>query len=245
MPNRLPHILFSVLVFSFCSPAFAYFQMDLLKNKNTIAKESSRWTLSDWLAQKNRASILDQWLALHHQVQTFEFIPAAAFEQLKTTTPASDGSQSSVNAEAQSYSLEMYLSLLALRGDYRVDINHLETYSGAVGLRLLGVSAQTTSLVSRFGWETRQDLKLNEVWHSRYLEGELQIYLAQSFGLTGSYRSYFQQASNQGNVLKGSLFTSGLFLESGILRLFANYLQERVEPNKSRQGLTAGLKLFF
>ena len=67
MLQRLSLMLVAILSLN----AHAYFQMDFMKNK-TQARATSRWTLADWLAQKKKMALADQWLALHSSSNWFD-----------------------------------------------------------------------------------------------------------------------------------------------------------------------------
>ncbi len=231
------------------SPAHAYFQMDFLKNKNT-AKATSQWTLADWLQQKSKSRLADQWLAMNRaQGNLFEINLAGGHNEYKVKTgPLS----AAVDHNSQSYQLDLYISILNLSGEYEKTDNDLESYSGAAGLRLLGSSSQTTNLIARYGLRQLRDLNSQEEWKNTFAEAQLQLYVISAFGLQGKYRHYFPDDSNRGNKLEGHRVTAGAFLEFGLLRFFGNYYQEPMEETaagvvtkEERTGYEYGMKLFF
>lgn len=232
-------------------PAAAYFQMDLMGSKNSPPKEAVQWTLADWLTQKSRMSLMDTWLALHRQVKWLEVIPVAGHTRYTLTRKDASGS-ASVSQDSQAYGLNIYLGPVSLAGEYERTSTDVESYGGAGGLRLLGLSAQSTSLEGRFGWRRRQDLRAGEIWENQYAEGELQLYIVRWFGIDGRYRYYFPSTSNLGTRLQGHSVQGGAFFELGLARLYANAFQEPMElssggnvTKESRDGYQAGVKLYF
>jgi hypothetical protein len=235
----------------FSLQAQAYFQMDLLNSKKATGNQASQWTLSDWLAQKSRMSLADTWLALHHQVNWFEFDPFAAHKRYTLKVTDVNGT-ATYDQDAQEYGANMYIGILNLAGEYEKTSSSIESYGGAVGLRLMGVSAQSTSLVGRYGFQHRQDLKTQEKWDNPYAEGELQLYIIKSFGLSGKYRYYFPDTSNLGTRRQGHSLQGGAFIDLGVLRLFANATEEPIEMSSQgsvtqdrREGYDAGVQFFF
>ncbi len=240
MPRSLAFI-FCVL-FSF--NASANFQMDMLKAKNTN-KVNSRWTLADWLAQKNKMALADQWLALHRSANLFDVMVSGGVGDFKIKSTNKTGKD-------QSYRLDAYLSIFNLYGEYEKRDDDIESYGGAVGLRLFGTSSQTTNLTLRYGLRHLSNFATHENWDNPFAEGQLQIYLIQYLGIQGKYRHYFPDESNLGNKLQGHRVTAGAFLEALIFRLYADYYQEPMEltsagavSKESRTGMEYGLKLFF
>jgi len=240
-------LLAPLLGFSFS--ARAYFQMDFLKNKNST-KATSQWTLADWLQQKNKAKLADQWLAMNRAAgPLLELNLAGGWNRYKVKT---SGASATVEHDSQSYQLDTYFSIFNVMGEYEKTDDSLESYAGAVGLRLLGASSQTTNLVARYGLRQRTDLGTGEVWKNTFAEGQLQLYLVSAFGLQGKYRYFFPHDSSRGNRLAGHRATAGAFLEFGLARLFANFFQEPMESTsggavseRDSRGLEYGLKLFF
>lgn len=236
--------------FAFAFQAHAYFQMDFMKNK-AANRASSRWTLGDWLAQKNKNALADHWLAMNRSANIFETNLSGGINNYKLKT-SSGAATTSTNHDSQAYQLDFYISLFNITGEYEKTDNDIEAYGGALGLRLFGNSSQTTNLVARYGLRKLQNLDSQESWDNQYAEGQLQLYIVSFFGLTGKYRYYFPDESKLGNKLEGSRSTAGAFLEFGILRLYGEAYQEPmvatmsgVKVNQKREGFEYGAKLFF
>jgi len=246
----MPRIALLLLVFHSFQAA-AYFQMDFMKAK-AANRASSQWTLADWLAQKNKMRLADHWLAMNRSASIFELNPSGGYNKFQIKTTDAAGVTTTVDRHAQSYQLDMYISLLNLMGEFEKTDNHIEAYGGALGLRLLGTSSQTTNLILRYGWRRLRHLTTQEDWENQFAEGQLQLYLVSVFGLQSKYRHYFPNTSNKGNKLEGRRLTAGAFVELAIFRLYADYYQEPLEKTSAgivsqeeREGFEYGLKLFF
>jgi hypothetical protein len=247
-------VIATILIFS-STPAQAYFQMDLLKGKKTN-KEATQWTLADWLTQKNKIATLDHWLALNRSANWFELNLSAEKGTLKLKNTDAAAVQTTVDQDSQTYSADMYLSIFNINGEYEktsTDTENAENYGGALGVRLFGTSSQTTSLTARYGLYKHHNLTTLEEWQNQYVEGHLQLYIVQMFGLQGQYRHYFPHDSNQGTELSGYKASAGAFLEFFIFRVYANAYQEPMKYTASdgtvtkqdRSGIEGGVKLFF
>ncbi len=236
-------------------PAHAYFQMDLLKGKKTN-KESTQWTLVDWMAQKNKMALLDQWLAFNRSANWFELNLGTERGRLKLKNTDNSSVTTTINQDSERYQMDLYLSIFNLYGEYEKtsdEVKEGENYGGALGLRLFGTSSQTTSLVARYGYQKRRDLTAQEEWETQYGEGHLQLYLIKAFGLQGQYRHYFPKKSNLGTEMSGYRATAGLFMEIVIFRIYANAFQEPLTytaadgtvTKQDRSGIEGGVRLFF
>lgn len=241
---------FILVVLLFCMPAHAYFQMDLFRRRESEG-ESSQWTVFDWLAQKNKMALADQWLALNRSTNLFDIHLSGGSQsyKLKTDNGTVKGSH---NQYSESYNLDMYISIFGLHGEYVKSNEDREAYGGSLGLRLLGTSSRSTYFTANYGWRKLQDLGNQEVWENQYAEGQLQLYLIKYFGLNGRYRYYFPATSSQGSRLEGYRVTAGAFIDVLIFRLFGDYFQEPMTVSKDgvttkedRQGYEAGVKLYF
>ncbi|HMN68793.1 MAG TPA: hypothetical protein PKC28_09680 [Bdellovibrionales bacterium] len=242
-----------LVLLALCLPftARAYFQMDFMKDKAS-ARASSRWTLADWLTQKNKMSLADQWLAMNRSVNLFDVNLSGGHNKYKVKTTDPLGNQVTVDNESMSYGADMYISFVNLFGEYEKTKDDQESYGGGLGLRLLGSSTQTTSLVVRYGWRRLRDLGSQEDWENQFAEGELELYLIRAFGLTGKYRHYFPRNSNKGTRLAGHRVSAGAFFEFAVFRLFGNYYEEPTElgapadrTTQKRAGVEGGLSLMF
>jgi hypothetical protein len=230
-----------------------HFQANMFNGQKRAQKESSQWTLADWLAQKSKIAWWDNWLAMNRSATIFETNIGAAHNKYTLTSTSAAGVETEAGSDAQVYNLDFYVTIVNLYGEYERTSDGRESWSGAGGLRLFGTSSQTTSLLGRYGWRKSTDLATQEVWENLWAEGELQIYVLSFFGLEGRYRQIFSNKSNLGNSLEGSRTTAGAFIEFLAFRIFGDVYQEPVELKSSvgvvtkeeRRGYEAGLKIYF
>ena len=244
-------ITLNVLSFITLAASAANFQTELLRGKKARGDSSVRWTLADWLTQKNTARLMDQWLALNSSGEWFEFNVTGAAQDFKVKSD-NGTTQVSTNQKGQNYEVDIYLSILNLNGEYRKTDDDRESFGGSAGLRLLGATSQSTNLVARYGWRKLTDLRQPEHWEQQYAEGALQLYVIEDFGIRGKYRFYFPSTSDQGSRLQGHRVTAGAFFEFMIFRIYADYFQEPMEVSSQgvvtrrvEDGFQGGVKLFF
>ncbi len=234
-------------------PAWPYFQLEMMKQKRAKI-ESSQWTLADWLAQKKRVALMDHWLAMNRSATVMELILSGAYqdEKLKVTDELT-GTTGTSEITSQIYKADIYLTLFNFFGEFEAADNRRESFGGGAGLRIFGTSAQTTNWVVRYGWRKRNHFADREVWENQFVESSIQLYLFRFLGLNGEYRHYFAQKSNLGAELSGHRATTGLFIESGFLRIFGEYFREPLAFKQSglttsseeREGFGIGAKFFF
>src|SRR5437899_1405989 len=108
----------SLLFFTLYSlSAAANFQSEMLKGKKGKGGGANvQWTLADWLTQKNKASVMDQWLKLHSGSDWFEFNVSGTAQQYKLKSD--NGTLvTSTDQTAQVYTTDIYLSLINLNGE--------------------------------------------------------------------------------------------------------------------------------
>lgn len=240
-----------MLLMSLTSPAHAYFQMDLMKNKQAN-KETSRWTLVDWLAQKNRMALMDHWLAMNRSANTFDIDLSGSHNEYQLRTTAAGGALTDVTHRSRSYNLDMYISIFNLAGEYEKTDNGREAYGGAVGLRLLGTSSQSTSLTLRYGIRRLHDENTLDTWRNQFAEGEARMYVWSFFGIHGKFRQYFPDESDQANKLEGRRGTAGAFIDIFSIQMHADYFEEPMTvksaagtQSEKRTGWEYGLSVFL
>lgn len=238
------------LILLFSAPAWTYFQRDMMKAK-VSAKAENRWTLADWLSQKSRNRLQDQWLAMNRSQNWFELNLGGGYTAYRRRTVDIDGALETRHSGA-AYHADMYLSIFNVFGEYEITEDRVESYGGGAGLRLLGTSSQTTGLVLRYGWRKRQNLPQLEAWENEYVEALMQLYVFKGFGVTAKYRHYGPGKSNSGHDYDGVRLTAGTFIEYGILRAYVDFYREPTHVDRGgevteerRDGQEYGLRFHF
>jgi hypothetical protein len=216
-------------------------------------KKQTRWTLLDYLAQKQSIRLMDLWLSLNRPANIFEFYLGGgpvtydyrSTEAGLTTTTSQRGS---------SYQAAIYVSIFGLEAEYEKTNHDLEAVSGALALRLLGTSNQGTNLTLKYGVRQLTDTSEDpeRQWRNQFAEGSLTLYLFHFFGLQGNYRHYFRDSTKSSVELSGHRAGGGAFIDIFALRIYGNVFQETLERDdagtvttKERDGAEFGGRLFF
>ncbi|MEZ4873854.1 MAG: hypothetical protein R2827_16760 [Bdellovibrionales bacterium] len=120
--------------------------------KKQEKKERTRWTLTDWLAQKERIRMMDYWLAMNTSDNPFEF--SIGMDTGDLTLETDDGTTVVDTSErASQYHLSAFATIVGISGRL---VDNSDDYDGselAFNLRLLGSSQQNTNLTFRV-WMT-------------------------------------------------------------------------------------------
>lgn len=216
-------------------------------------KRNSRWTLQEWLEQKERNRLMDLWLAMYAP-SPYEFFLKGAYHSSTTkfdpvTTP---------EKSYQSYSggVGAYATVIGIEGDY--ENNSQEKYSdtsGSLNIRILGNAVQGTHLTVRYGLRTRsgedssgQNFRLA----NSFAGGDLNLYLNHHFGLMGLYHQYLPVDDSTLGSVSGTRTEGGLFIDFEGLRVFGAWFSD-VQKNElsgttstiQRTGVRTGLQFFF
>lgn len=214
------------------------------------SRESKRWTLQEWLAQKERNALMDQWLIMNSP-SPFEFYLKGAYHSHKTQKN-SEVAHSYIGASS---AFGAYAQAVGVTGEY--ENNWEENYNDVVGMlniRILGNSLQTTSLTLHVGQRTRQIYESNELqaFHNLLTQATLQCYITRYFGIQGLYRQYSSQKHSVLGGMSGALKEGGIFLDFKGLRLFGNWFQDvqvqnlnSTKTETNRTGYKSGLQIFF
>ena len=215
------------------------------------AREGSRWTLQEWMAQKQRNSLMDQWLVMNSP-SPFEFslLGASNSYQYQKDQLARESHSSKSGA------FSAYAQSIGLTGEYENNTDeNLSDVTGLLNVRILGASLQTTSITLSIGQRTRQFIESSQNESVRNIVGQLSIqaYFTKYFGLSGSYRNFFPATNATVGEVSGTLIEGGLFIDFSGLRIFGNWSDE-LQTNQAttgtkteykRQGIKSGLVIFF
>ncbi len=245
------NIFIVVFLLSLCLPAEAqYFQMDLMKKRQSN-KESTRWTLADWLSQKQRIGLWDHWLSVNRSANWFEMQLSGHQFDYELTSDNGSG-KVKIDESSKLYALDLWVTILGLRAEYEERDGHLETRSGMLSLRLVGASLQSTHILLRGGLQVTEDSSSGEEWENPFSAGVLKMYFLSFIGLEGEYRHFFPKKSHLGTQLKGTRIRGGAFIEYGIFQVSGHYWKEPMEFSSSgittkqeREGYDVGIALLF
>lgn len=224
--------------------------------KKAESKEGTRWTLKEWMEQKNNNHLMDLWLGMYAP-SPYEFFFSGAQTSYNTnvqvipnTTPETVRSYRSSQA-----ALGAYAMIIGLQGEYENNweekFNELD---GSINLRVLGNAIQGTHLILQLGQRTRNyQLYPNTISVSQQFTGaQLDLYLMRYFGLHGLYRNFAGVTDSTMGELSGTRSEVGAFIDFQAIRIFGNWYSDKQEQTLSgsttkidRTGIMTGLKFFF
>ena len=227
-----------------------YFQADFMKRK-AADKESMRWTITDWIAQRKKIDLMSMWLTANRSKSIFEVDLGGSTSRLKVKSEVG-GVSVEDTYNATRYNLSMFVYMVGLQGSLMDSDEGFKQWSANVNLRLLGSSQQNTRLNVKYGFREREEDLSHEKWAQQFAGAEINLYVTHFMGLEGDYNYYFKDTSNNGTELFGDESRAGIFLEFGLLRLFGHYRHDRetrrisgVDTHVRREGLEYGGKLSF
>lgn len=226
--------------------------------QRSAQREASRWTLEEWLAQKDRNAMMDLWLAFN-QSSPYEFTTTLTYVSYKLNNDDGAGTLTEKSNVSNRGQLQAYASIfgLAFEHEHNIPENSSEN-TGLFQLRLLGDSLQNTHLTAFYGLRTKHYAATTTDAATSVEQNvagiELQMYLAKYFGVRGEYRQNLKTENAVFGDVSGSQSEAGLFIDFGPVRVFGDWYQEKesrkntttlIEKKVDRSGIKSGLKIFF
>lgn len=214
--------------------------------KKVEGKENTRWTLKEWMEQKEKNRMMDLWLGMYSP-SPYELILTGQYETYDATINQGTGT----HFYSGSGSAAFYAMILGVEAFY--DNNSKENYQdmhGLVHLRVLGNSNQSTHLDLSYGTRKRhqEDFDLQQ----QVAGADLELYIEKHIGLHGAYRYYLPATEDHWGQTEGKKTEVGAFFDISFLRFFGNWFSENldsklndVKTQRQRSGFQYGLKFFF
>jgi hypothetical protein len=215
--------------------------------KKAEEKAKSRWTLQDWLAQKERNKMMDLWLGMYSP-SPYELILGGNYSDY---TLKADNPVSSTQKNTYSGRLAFYALALGIEGFYQNNLgeNFVES-GGAVAFRLAGKAVQNTHLILQLGARTKTGANYN--FQNQFAALDLDIYVQSHSGLHGQYRYYQPTTDATLGQVSGRRWEAGIFFDIGVMKLFGNWLSDIQTQtnagstvNYDRSGMNSGILFFF
>ncbi|MEK7357623.1 MAG: hypothetical protein AAB250_14320, partial [Bdellovibrionota bacterium] len=210
----------------------------------------SRWSLDEWLKQKNQNRLMDQWLA-HQASNPYEFFLSADGTSIAAGSDLTGPNQQVSNNAARAR-FGAYASIVGLEGSYEnlPDLN-ASSADGSFHVRLLGTSVRSTYLDVHYSIKNRNEN--GESIRQQGPGGRLTILLIKTFGISGGYDSLLEATSDQSQKWSGSQTEGEVFIDFERLRVFGRYTKRDdqvtsatgIVEKRVREGLGAGFKFFF
>lgn len=205
-------------------------------------REQSRWSLSEWLAMKDRNRMMDMWLSLNAP-SPFEFMLGGSYDSLDSGPTGYSGY------------LSAYAQFIGLSAEYRnTNDEGFNDLAGMLNVRLLGNSIQNTAFTIHYGQKTRDFKATGEKLTQQFGQVSLQVYLTKYFGLDGIYRHYLPTNTPSLGEVQGTYQEAGIFIDFKAVRVFGAWFQD-TQKNKTpsaidetineRKGVHSGIKIFF
>ncbi len=213
-------------------------------------KNLQRWTLQEWLAQKERNKLMDQWLQMHTPTP-YEF-----FIELQQHDYSVKSSGSNDDYKTLSGAFAAYATLVGLEFQ---NTNNAE--EGLIDntllfhMRLLGAADQSSHFTLSLGQKTRRynNNTLLPLRTQTLGQLDLTLYFNSHFGLSYYLKSFYPITNNPTwGDLTGSEQKALLFIDFEALRVFGGVYTENevqtlntVTTKKSIQGSLVGIRLYF
>jgi hypothetical protein len=203
-------------------------------SKRADVRAQTRWSLDEWLKQRERMKWSDLWLQMNSP-SPYEFFVNGSYNLVPDSVGSSRNLRYGAGAYVTAFGLEFeHASALSIE-------DHLRFH-----FRFFGNSIQNTNLTAHFGVRRRNDL---EVFYQWYLGLDNQVYLTRYFGFTQGYRYHLKSIStHRFGPLSGQRFELGPFLDYGPIRIFAKFmieLENRITGATGASGWSGGLQVFW
>lgn len=221
--------------------------------KKQVEKKSVRWSLDDWLAQKQRNRLMDLWLVQNSHSSLFEFYLEG--HSLNYTQSNVTPNPDPKNYNAYGAALGAYAGVAGLRGGYDSDAENRARWNGSFNLRILGQSMQDTHLNLGYGLRglAQKSTAGDETFQNQFGHVSLNLYVTKYFGLEGAYDKILPAESNFKKSLEGEGAKAGVFIDFGLLRVFGEWNHEYLsfrdssgtQNSERRQGFGGGLRFYF
>ena len=216
--------------------------------KKQEEKNSSRWSLADWLGTKKRISLMDQWLALNSTSSWFEFVFDFGQGKLdENISRLETGNQ----IEFERYGASLYMKFIGLEFNKYNYSQLIGKNDYRVNLLLLGSSVQSTHLRFFYGRRNFKQLDFSS-YAQNFYGSSLSLYLASFFGTELTYMNFKNAKSIDGSYsVEGERVEYGAFVELSLFRIYVNKFIEKsiyrgsINQLRKDDGIVLGAKIFL
>jgi hypothetical protein len=248
-------LMLGLVLFSLSSPARSTSGSDSAGNfvQRAERRENKRWTLQEWMAQKEKNSMMDAWLSMNSP-SPYELMLGISYNSynLETTGSATPDKHTSYQGIFSAYA-----QFVGLSAEY--ENNTQESFNDLTGifnLRLLGSTIQGSYLSLHYGLRTRNQMPLQTTpqvrFSQQFAQASIQMYVIKNFGFDGLYRLYSPMTDTTLGDVKANLTEAGAFIDFKNFRIFGVWYKE-TQTNQlnmlitdyTRTGIRSGLKIFF
>lgn len=222
-----------LLAFHLSVPSLAETRYSSVYQKSN-AKAASRWSLDEWLEQRDKMRLMDLWLSLHSP-SPFEFFLTANYQW---------GRQGGEN-----YYTAWNLGFAAYATIFGVEVNRelsdLSTRTtGIFNLRIFGQAVQGLNLTLQGG--AKYEERGSDKFWTPLAGFFVTIYVNRYFGFEFLYRHHLKTDLKP---FYGNRYEGDVFIDFKFLRVFGGYFYEGEKATGSadfiRKGGFLGTKFFF
>ncbi len=213
-------------------------------------RQTNRWTLSEWMAQKEKNRMMDLWLAMNSSSPYESELSIENWDYKQTT-----GSQNGTGYNTLLGRANFYSSIVGLGVEYaKFPTENRNDLTGLFNFRVFGTSIQSTHLTLHYGLRTRTyETQLQMIGlRNQFAQVSLQLYLNKFFGIDSFYRTYFSTTDSVVGDVKGQLTEALLFIDFKFFRVYGGYTQDiqtnilnNVETKIDRTGIKSGIRIFY
>ena len=140
--------------------------------KKQEEKKASHWTLSDWLATRDRMRLMDMWLAIHTPTP-YEYYLGGDY-QLAHQNPGTSFTGGKAYVAG-------YTSIFGLEGQIEQSTSRMLT--GIFHLRVFGFHAQSTNITLQAGARSRIPNGGGDAYNNGFAGVAMTLYFARAFGI--------------------------------------------------------------
>lgn len=223
-----------------------------LLSPSAAARESKRFTLQEWLENKDRRALMDMWLSINTP-SPYEMVIGTSLQNYDVSTKAGNANEVLQSHSTQFTEISAYALFVGVTLEHTN--NRSENFSDLTGmfnLRIFGETVQGSHITLHYGLRTRTgDNNLYRLNQS-FPAATMQIYLMNYFGIQGNYRAFAPVTEAYYGDTTAKEVNYGIFIEYGLLRLFGDVYQETqtslldgVQTDILRKGGRVGLKFYF
>jgi len=209
--------------------------------------ENVRWTLGDWMSQKQKIRLMDQWLAVNRQSQMFELNFEGGQSQYDLTIGGTRTSQ-----DVTRFSGQLWISIFGLQYIKEESDEDWESQSYQFNIRLLGQSTQSTNLTAFYGVRTWDDANPIYDYENQFAGARLNLYIVSFFGIEGLYRKDLSATDSSQREVEGERTEYGVFFDLSFVRIYGNAFVDKttittagVPQIVKRDGFDAGFRIYF
>lgn len=223
-----------------------------LLSTGAAAREAKRFTLQEWLANKDRRALMDMWLTINTP-SPYEFVIGGSMFHYTLDSTTAGTQAPSKTIDGYSGEISAYARFVGVTAEYTNNTEDgFNDVTGIFNLRVFGNTVQGSHITLHYGLRTRNAADKSYRLNQQFGAATLQLYLMKYFGIQGNYRHYQPYSEDHFGETQGNEINAGAFIEFGALRLFGDWYQEKqksklndVESQFNRTGTKIGIKFYF